>query len=180
MGAELRFLWQWPIVTFWTSKCLCCRFCFGKGGGIFTAQKLAGNHTKLMYSKPLFQFTPNQFPPPPPFPNHFAPSIWVFLNSFSRVSLSCYYCRFVSEVLETMLVVKNKSISPLWKLSSIFMSILPKEFHCIDHEHGLLVTCLQTKNWLVECSLIIKASQFNQKLRTITTLNNKVEKHWLC
>ena len=78
------------------------------------------------------------------------------------------------------MVVKNKSISPLWKLSSIFMSILPKEFHCIDHEHGRLVTCLQTKNWLVECSLIIKASQLNQKLRTITTLNNKVEKHWLC
>ena len=78
------------------------------------------------------------------------------------------------------MVVKNKSISPLWKLSSIFMSILPKEFHCIDHEHGRLVTSLQTKNWLVECSLIIKASQFNQKLRTITTFNNKVEKHWLC
>ena len=45
-----------------------------------------------------------------------------------------------------MLVVKNKKVSLRWEMNSILMQILQKNFFCIDHHHGRLVTWLQTKN----------------------------------
>ena len=56
------------------------------------------------------------------------------------------YCWFASDVTTAMLVVKNKSVSLRWEMNSILMQILPKIFFCIDHQHGHLVTWLQTKN----------------------------------
>ena len=43
-------------------------------------------------------------------------------------------------------MVKNKSASLRWEMNSILMQILPKIFLCVDHQHGRLVTWLQTKN----------------------------------
>ena len=54
---------------------------------------------------------------------------------------------FASDVTAAMLVVKNKRVSLRWEMNSIFMQILQKKFFCIDHQHGRLVTWLQTKNW---------------------------------
>ena len=48
--------------------------------------------------------------------------------------------------LETMLVVKNKSISLLLELDSVFMSIVFEKNSTVLNPHGLLVTWLQTKN----------------------------------
>ena len=47
-----------------------------------------------------------------------------------------------------MLGVKSKSVSLRWEMDSILMQILPKSFFCTDHQHGHLVTWLQTKNYL--------------------------------
>ena len=56
-------------------------------------------------------------------------------------------------VTAAILVIKNKGDSLLWKQKSIFMKNLceKKTFYCIDHQHGHLVTWLQTKNswWLL-------------------------------
>ena len=57
------------------------------------------------------------------------------------------YCWFARDVTAAMLVVKNKSISLLWELNSIFMEILWEKLYCIDPQHGRLVTWLQTKNF---------------------------------
>ena len=43
-------------------------------------------------------------------------------------------------------MVKNKSISLRREMNSILMQIQQKNFFCIDHQHGRLVTWLQTKN----------------------------------
>ena len=57
------------------------------------------------------------------------------------------HCWFAGDVTAAMLVVKNKSISLLWELNSIFMQMLrEKKFYRIDPQHGRLVTWLQTKN----------------------------------
>ena len=37
-------------------------------------------------------------------------------------------------------------VSLRWEMNSILMQILQKNFFCIDHQHGRLVTWLQTKN----------------------------------
>ena len=57
------------------------------------------------------------------------------------------YCWFASDVTAAMLVVKNKRVSLRWEINSILMQILQKKFSCIDHQHGRLVTWLQTKNY---------------------------------
>ena len=49
-------------------------------------------------------------------------------------------CWFASDVTAAMLGVKNKSVSLRWEMNSILMQILPKNFFCIDHQHGRLVT----------------------------------------
>ena len=56
------------------------------------------------------------------------------------------YCWFASDVTAAMLVVKNKSISLRWEMNSILMQISQKNFFSFDHQHGRLVTWLQTKN----------------------------------
>ena len=56
-------------------------------------------------------------------------------------------CWFASDVTAAMLVVKTKRVSLRWEMNSILMQILQKNFFCIDHQHGRLVTWLQTKNW---------------------------------
>ena len=43
-------------------------------------------------------------------------------------------------------MVKNKRVSLRWEMNSILMQILQKNFFCINHQHGRLVTWLQTKN----------------------------------
>ena len=43
-------------------------------------------------------------------------------------------------------MVKSKSASLRWEMNSILMQILRKIFLCVDHQHGRLVTWLQTKN----------------------------------
>ena len=68
------------------------------------------------------------------------------------------YCWFASDVTAAMLVVKNKRVYFRWEMNSILMQILQKNFFCIDHQHGRLVTWLQTKNcgrvpWLWSLSL---------------------------
>ena len=65
---------------------------------------------------------------------------------------------FASDVTAAMLVVKNKRVSLRWEMNSILMQILHKNFFCIDHQHGRLVTWLQTKNNACFCS------KFNHKL----------------
>ena len=55
-------------------------------------------------------------------------------------------CWFASDVTAAMLVVKNKRVSLRWEMNSILMQILQKNFFCINHQHGRLVTWLQTKN----------------------------------
>ena len=55
-------------------------------------------------------------------------------------------CLFASDVTAAMLVVKNKRVSLRWEMNSILMQILQKNFFSIDHQHGRLVTWLQTKN----------------------------------
>ena len=52
-----------------------------------------------------------------------------------------------------MLVIKEKSISLLWELNSIFKLILREKFYCFDPQHGRLVTWLKTKNLLRLVSL---------------------------
>ena len=56
------------------------------------------------------------------------------------------YCWFARDVTAAMLVVNNKSVSLRWELNSIFMQILRQKLYCFDHQHGRLVTWLQTKN----------------------------------
>ena len=63
--------------------------------------------------------------------------------------LILHNCRFASDVTAAMLGVKNKSVSLRWEMNSILIQILPKNFFCIDHQHGRLVTWLQTKNSLL-------------------------------
>ena len=46
------------------------------------------------------------------------------LAYLKKVCTSRSYCWFARDVTAAMLVVKNKSISLLWELNSIFMSIL--------------------------------------------------------
>ena len=41
--------------------------------------------------------------------------------------VSCEYCWIARDVTSAMLVAKNKSISLLWELNSIFMQILRKK-----------------------------------------------------
>ena len=60
------------------------------------------------------------------------------------------YCWFASDVTAAMMVVKNNSISLRWEMHSILMQILQKNLFCIDHQHGHLVTWLQTKNSMVK------------------------------
>ena len=55
-------------------------------------------------------------------------------------------CWFASDVTTAMLVVKINSISLRWEMNSILMQIYQKSLFCIDHQHGRLVTWLQTKN----------------------------------
>ena len=43
-------------------------------------------------------------------------------------------------------MVKNKSMSFLWELNSIFIEIFCEKLYFIDPQHGHLVTWLQTKN----------------------------------
>ena len=54
-------------------------------------------------------------------------------------------CWLVRDVMADMLVVKNQSISLLWELNSIFIQMFWEKFYFIDHQHGRLVTWLQTK-----------------------------------
>ena len=68
-----------------------------------------------------------------------------------------------------MLVIKNKSISLRWEMNSILMQIYQKNCLCIDHQHGRLVTWLQTKNnkpWHYICSkgLILGEAYFLEGL----------------
>lgn len=56
------------------------------------------------------------------------------------------YCWFAGDVMASLLMVKNKIISLLLQLNSIFMQILRKKFYCIDSQHDQRVTWLQTKN----------------------------------
>ena len=139
------------------------------------------NAGQLMRSKPLFQFNlPLPPPPPPPFRTalrHEFKSSWTaFQEKISRVSLSCYYCWFVGEVTETILVVKNKSIFPLWELNSFLCKLFQKNFIVLTTNMSAYSRVCKPRIGLVGCSL--KAFQFIQKLRTITT-SNKVGKHWL-
>ena len=47
------------------------------------------------------------------------------VSSFSRTAAgNRAYCWFASDVTAALLVVKNKSISLLWELNSIFMQII--------------------------------------------------------
>ena len=55
-------------------------------------------------------------------------------------------CWFARDVTAAMLVVKNKSISLLWELNSVFIFFFEEIFFCFDPQHGRLVTRLQTKN----------------------------------
>ena len=65
-----------------------------------------------------------------------------------------------------MLIIKNKSISLLWELKSIFMQFLGEKIYCIDLQHGHLVTWLQTKNAASASSRINeKVTQEFSKLR---------------
>ena len=66
--------------------------------------------------------------------------------NIERNEYTSVYCRFASDVTAAMLVVKNKRVSLRWEMNSILMQILQKNFFCINHQHGRLVTWLQTKN----------------------------------
>ena len=57
-----------------------------------------------------------------------------------------HHCWFARDVTAAMLVVKNKSISLLWELKSIFIKFFEEIFFCFDPQHGRLITWLQTKN----------------------------------
>ena len=62
---------------------------------------------------------------------------------FGSVTENCsIYYRSAGDVMAAMLVVKNKSISFLWELNSVFMyTLLKKIKKCrIDHQHGRHVT----------------------------------------
>ena len=54
-------------------------------------------------------------------------------------------CWLVRDVRVDMLVVKNQSMSLPWELNSIFIQTFWEKFYFIDHQHGCLVTWLQTK-----------------------------------
>ena len=56
------------------------------------------------------------------------------------------YCWFARDVMVAMLLVKNKTISVLWEINSIFMSILWSNVYSIDQQQGHHVSWLQTKN----------------------------------
>ena len=81
------------------------------------------------------------------------------------------YCWFASDVTAAMLVVKNKRVSLRWEMNSILMQILQKNFFCIDHQHGRLVTWLQTKNFQknnlgeVCLSLLSRKRKFVEELK---------------
>ena len=66
----------------------------------------------------------------------------------SKRSLCRNNCWFARDFMAAILVVKNKNISLLWELNSIFMycKFFEKKFNCIDPQHSRLVTYLQTKN----------------------------------
>ena len=67
----------------------------------------------------------------------FLPNLWWILAQFPIFSICQFreiangqYCWFALDATATMLVVKNKSVSFLWKLNSIFMLILWEKFFC--------------------------------------------------
>ena len=86
------------------------------------------------------------------------------------------YCWFANDVTAAMLVVKNKRVSLRWEMNSILMQILQKNFFCIDHQHGRLVTWLQTKNCTeIRCQIIfIKLRRIRfRKIHELETLGTK-------
>ena len=68
------------------------------------------------------------------------------LNEQSLHSSHLPNCWFARDVTAAMLVVKNKSISLLWELNSIFIKFFEEIFFCFDPQHARLITWLQTKN----------------------------------
>ena len=130
-GGKMRFLCKRHIVTFLDFLSF-----FGKKGGgggcIFTAQKSAGNHTQRGQINVQQAFIPIHLNPSSPFRtimrHEFECSWTAFQKQMSRVSLSCYYWWFVGEVTEAMLVIKNKSISPLWELNPFSCKFFQKNF----------------------------------------------------
>ena len=62
-----------------------------------------------------------------------------FRGSFITENCSIYQ-RSTGDVMAAMLVVKNKNISFLWELNSIFMYTLWKKKCRFDHQHGRRVT----------------------------------------
>ena len=83
-------------------------------------------------------------------------------------------CWFASDVTAAMLVVKNKRVSLRWEMNSILMQILQKSFFCIDHQHGRLVTWLQTKNTTIQESC---SNKYCYLLRSSTTLRCRFTVH---
>ena len=75
-----------------------------------------------------------------------APQFRSRVDVAQRINCSAAYSWFASDVTAAMLVVKNKRVSLRWEMNSILMQILQKNLFCIDHQHGRLVTWLQTKN----------------------------------
>ena len=68
-------------------------------------------------------------------------------KSHQKVDKRAEFCWFVRNVRAAMLVIKNKSISLLWELNSIFScKFFEVKLYCIDPRHGRLVTWSQTKN----------------------------------
>ena len=64
-------------------------------------------------------------------------------------------------------MVKNKSISLRWEMNSILMQIQQKNFFCFDHQHGRLVTWLQTKN----CCVLKKSVKTNYGLLSLSKIH---------
>ena len=83
------------------------------------------------------------------------------------------YCWFARDVTAAMLVVKNKSVSLRWELNSIFMQILRQKLYCIDHQHGRLVTWLQTKNtYTKHISLTVHSQTMLHHVNVVYLRNN--------
>ena len=82
------------------------------------------------------------------------------------------YCWFASDVTAAMLVVKNKRVSLRWEMNSILMQILQKNFFCINHQHGRLVTWLQTKNMFKNVNRPDRSRFLLLSLISNATLNN--------
>ena len=62
-------------------------------------------------------------------------SIYLLKKTCCIVKRDLSHCWFERDVTAAVLVVKNKSISLLWKLN-----LFEKKFYCTDPHHGRLVT----------------------------------------